>query len=118
MNKKKVLFICVHNSFRSQIAEAWLNQICGGEFEAQSGGLEAGAIDPLAIEAMREVQANRKPAGESQRAFALPNLTAASADYLTSLMPTNPTRSTIFCPVGPTVKSTNCFANPVGSPLV
>lgn len=55
MKKKKVLFICVHNSFRSQMAEAWLNQICGGEFEAQSGGLEPGEIDPLAIDAMREV---------------------------------------------------------------
>jgi arsenate reductase len=55
VKKKKVLFICVHNSFRSQMAEAWLNQICGDEFEAQSGGLESGVIDPLAIEAMREV---------------------------------------------------------------
>ena len=55
MKKKKVLFICVHNSFRSQMAEAWLNQICGHEFEAQSGGLDSGVVDPLAIEAMREV---------------------------------------------------------------
>ena len=38
--------------------------------------------------------------------------------YLTSLIPTNPTLSTIFCPAGPTVKSTNCLASPVGSPLV
>lgn len=37
------------------MAEAWLNQICGAEFEAQSGGLEPGSIDPLAIEAMHEV---------------------------------------------------------------
>lgn len=55
MKKKKVLFICVHNSFRSLMAEAWLNQICGDEFEAQSGGLESGVVDPLAIEAMREI---------------------------------------------------------------
>lgn len=55
MKKKNVLFICVHNSFRSQMAEAWLNQICGHEFEAQSGGLESGVVNPLAIEAMREV---------------------------------------------------------------
>jgi arsenate reductase len=55
VKKRKVLFICVHNSFRSQIAEAWLNQICGHEFHAQSGGLEQGTIDPLAIEAMSEV---------------------------------------------------------------
>lgn len=37
------------------MAEAWLNQICGNEFEAQSGGLEPGAVHPLAIEAMREI---------------------------------------------------------------
>ena len=55
VKKKKVLFICVHNSFRSQMAEAWLDHICGEEFEAQSGGLESGVLDPLAIEAMAEV---------------------------------------------------------------
>lgn len=55
MKKEKVLFICVHNSFRSLIAEAWLNQICGDEFEAQSGGLEPGAVHPVAVEVMREV---------------------------------------------------------------
>jgi arsenate reductase len=55
VKKRRVLFICVHNSFRSQMAEAWLNEICGEEFEAQSGGLESGVVDPLAIEAMREV---------------------------------------------------------------
>lgn len=55
MKKKKVLFICVHNSFRSLIAEAWVNQLCGDEFEAHSGGLETGTVHPLAIEVMREV---------------------------------------------------------------
>ena len=55
VKKKKVLFVCVHNSFRSLMAEAWFNQICGDEFEAQSAGLEPGEIHPLAIEAMREV---------------------------------------------------------------
>ena len=53
--KKKVLFICVHNSARSQMAEAWLNEICGDYFEAHSAGLEPGQLNPLAIEAMREV---------------------------------------------------------------
>ena len=50
----KVLFICVHNSARSQMAEAWLNQICGEFFEAQSAGLEPGKLNPLAVEVMSE----------------------------------------------------------------
>jgi arsenate reductase len=52
--KPKVLFICVHNSARSQIAEAWLNHICGDSFMAQSAGLEPGTLNPLAVEVMRE----------------------------------------------------------------
>jgi arsenate reductase (thioredoxin) len=53
--KRKILFICVHNSARSQMAEAWANQICGDFFEAQSAGLEPGTLNPLAVEVMREV---------------------------------------------------------------
>ena len=52
--KSKVLFICVHNSARSQMAEAWLNHICGDFFEAQSAGLEPGTLNPLAVDVMRE----------------------------------------------------------------
>jgi arsenate reductase (thioredoxin) len=52
--KLKVLFICVHNSARSQMAEAWLNSICGEFFEAHSAGLEPGRLNPLAVEVMRE----------------------------------------------------------------
>jgi arsenate reductase len=53
--KEKVLFVCVHNSARSQMAEAWLNHLCGDIFEAESAGLEAGNLHPLAIEVMKEV---------------------------------------------------------------
>jgi arsenate reductase len=53
--KKKILFICVHNSARSQMAEAFLNLICSDHFEAQSAGLEPGKLNPLAVEVMREV---------------------------------------------------------------
>lgn len=56
MRKKKVLFICVHNSARSQMAEALLNRMCGSEFEAQSAGLTPGTLNPLAVEVMREVR--------------------------------------------------------------
>ena len=53
--KKKVLFICIHNSARSQMAEALLNQICGEQFEAQSAGLEPGKLNPIVVEAMQEI---------------------------------------------------------------
>src|SRR5438445_4069783 len=53
--KQKVLFICVHNSARSQMAEAFLNEICGDHFEAHSAGLEPGRLNPVAVEAMREI---------------------------------------------------------------
>jgi len=52
--KPKVLFICVHNSARSQMAEAWLNHLCGDFFEGQSAGLEPGSLNPLVVEVMRE----------------------------------------------------------------
>jgi len=52
--KKRVLFICVHNSARSQMAEAWLNHTCGEFFEAQSAGLEPGTLNPLAVQVMAE----------------------------------------------------------------
>ncbi len=55
MPKQKVLFICVHNSARSQMAEAFLNLICPDYFETRSAGLEPGVLNPLAVEAMREV---------------------------------------------------------------
>ncbi len=53
--KSKVLFVCIHNSARSQMAEAFLNQICGKEFEAHSAGLEPGNLNPIVVEAMREI---------------------------------------------------------------
>ncbi len=53
MQKQKVLFVCVHNSAWSQMAEALLNQLAGDRFEAESAGLEPGSLNPLAIQAMR-----------------------------------------------------------------
>ncbi|MEA3186983.1 MAG: hypothetical protein QOD99_813 [Chthoniobacter sp.] len=56
--KKKILFICVHNSARSQMAEALMNQLCGDEFEAESAGLLPGKLNPFAVEALAEVGIN------------------------------------------------------------
>ncbi|HEY2916937.1 MAG TPA: arsenate reductase ArsC [Candidatus Limnocylindrales bacterium] len=51
----RVLFLCTHNSARSQMAEGLLRANGGGRFEAWSAGTEATAVRPLAIEAMREI---------------------------------------------------------------
>ncbi len=51
---KRVLFVCIHNSARSQMAEAFLNALCPGECEAQSAGLEPGKLNPLVVAAMLE----------------------------------------------------------------
>lgn len=55
MSKEKVLFMCIHNSARSQMAEAFLNKLGGDKFEAESAGLEPGKLNPLVIEAMKEI---------------------------------------------------------------
>jgi len=54
MNKKKVLFVCVHNSARSQMAEAFLKRMAGDRFEVESAGLEPGKLNPIVVEAMKE----------------------------------------------------------------
>ena len=56
MDNFKVLFVCVHNSARSQMAEAFLNIIGHGDCEAESAGLEAGILNPYVVEVMRELK--------------------------------------------------------------
>lgn len=50
-----VLFVCSHNSARSQMAQAWLNHLAGDRFEAHSAGVEPGTLNPLSVKAMAEV---------------------------------------------------------------
>lgn len=53
---KTVLFICVHNSGRSQMAEAFFNKIAEGRARAISAGSQpADEVNPVVVEAMREV---------------------------------------------------------------
>jgi len=51
---KRVLFLCVHNSARSQMAEAFLKKYGEGKFEVESAGLEPGKLNPYVVRAMAE----------------------------------------------------------------
>jgi len=54
VDKIKVLFVCVHNSARSQMAEAFLKKIGGERFEVESAGLEPGTLNLIVVDAMKE----------------------------------------------------------------
>jgi len=54
MTKTKVLFVCIHNSARSQMAEAFLNTLAGDRFYAESAGFEPGSLNPYVIQVMKE----------------------------------------------------------------
>ena len=55
VQKKKVLFLCTHNSARSQMAEGLLRAMYGGEYEVYSAGVEATMVDPRAVSVMKEI---------------------------------------------------------------
>ncbi|MBI5524098.1 MAG: arsenate reductase ArsC [Desulfarculus sp.] len=55
MEKLKVLFVCIHNSARSQMAEAFLKALGGERFEVNSAGMEPTSVNPLVVEAMGEI---------------------------------------------------------------
>ncbi len=52
--KKKVLFVCIHNSARSQMAEELLRKLAGDRFEVESAGVEPGKLNPVVIEVLKE----------------------------------------------------------------
>ena len=54
MSNYRILFVCAHNSGRSQMAEAILNRLGGDRFEVESAGLEPKEINPLVLEVMKE----------------------------------------------------------------
>jgi len=55
LTKARVLFLCTHNSARSQIAEGFLRAMAGDRFEVASAGTDATRVHPIAIQAMDEI---------------------------------------------------------------
>ena len=54
MKKIKILFVCIHNSARSQMAEAFINRKYSDNFESESAGIEPGELNPIVVQAMKE----------------------------------------------------------------
>jgi arsenate reductase len=54
MEKEKVLFVCIHNSARSQMAEELLRKLAGDKFETESAGIEPGKLNPVVVEVLKE----------------------------------------------------------------
>jgi arsenate reductase (thioredoxin) len=54
-SRHRVLFVCIHNSARSQMAEAFLNKYGKGKYLAESAGLEPGKMNPNVVKVMQEV---------------------------------------------------------------
>ncbi|MFA6764682.1 MAG: arsenate reductase ArsC [Sphaerochaetaceae bacterium] len=60
MIKTKIMFICIHNSARSQMCEAFVRHYAGDRFEVHSSGIEAGKLNPLVVQAMIEIGISMK----------------------------------------------------------
>ncbi|NMA22699.1 MAG: arsenate reductase ArsC [Spirochaetales bacterium] len=55
MPKIRVMFVCIHNSARSQMCEAFVRHWADDRVEAQSSGIESGTLNPLVVRAMEEI---------------------------------------------------------------
>jgi arsenate reductase len=79
--KKKVLFLCTHNSCRSQMAEGLVNHFLGDRFQAFSAGTEATRVKPLAIRVLAELGIDIS----GHRSKVLDEFTGERFDYVITL---------------------------------
>src|ERR1051325_3132794 len=91
--KKRVLFLCTHNSARSQMAEGLLRKMGGDQFDAFSAGTEATRVHPLAVEAMREIGIDIS----GQRSKTIEELAGQDFDYVITVCD----RANESCPILP-----------------
>ncbi|HED00087.1 MAG TPA: arsenate reductase ArsC [Proteobacteria bacterium] len=81
MPKPRILFLCTHNSCRSQMAEGWAHYLKADAVNAYSAGLEPGGLDPLAVEVMAEAGVDIL----HQRSKHVHELSAITFDYVVTL---------------------------------
>lgn len=91
--KKRVLFLCTHNSARSQMAEGLLRNMAGDRFDVFSAGTERTYVQPLAIDAMREIGIDITP----QTSKTLDEFEGQTFDYVITVCD----RANESCPILP-----------------
>jgi len=94
--KKKVLFICIHNSARSQMAEGILRHLCGDRYEAYSAGTEPSSVRPEVVKVMKEIGIDIS----SQRSKNISEIDSAEIDYVVTVCD----RAREACPIFPGAK--------------
>ena len=115
MEKKKIAFVCVHNSCRSQIAEALGNHLRGNDFECYSCGTETKLqINQDAVRLMKELYGIDME--EKQFSKTYDNMIFSSISLITSL------KTSSFCPVGSgkpqlSSKSLPIYGHPTSHPI-
>lgn len=55
MGKTRIMFVCIHNSARSQMCEAFVRHLANDRFDVHSSGIESGKLNPLVVQAMAEI---------------------------------------------------------------
>ena len=106
LNRARVLFLCTHNSARSQMAEAFLRALAGERFEVASAGIDATRVHPFAIQAMDE--AGIDLAGRTSKSLdAFPD---KSWDYVITVCDSANERCPLF--PGRTIRSRWSFDDP------
>ncbi|MFC1623942.1 arsenate reductase ArsC [Candidatus Omnitrophota bacterium] len=94
MKKKKVLFICIYNSARSQMAEGLLRALCGDRYEVYSAGIFSSGVNPDCFKTMKEIQIDIS----GQRSKSITELQCHEFDYVVTLC----SEAEDSCPVFPT----------------
>lgn len=94
---KTVLFVCIHNSARSQMAEAFVNGRCAEKIQAFSAGIEQGTLNPVAVEVMREMKYDIST--NATKSVDQPEIRSRSYDYVVTVCDE---ASAEACPIYPT----------------
>lgn len=94
---KSVLFVCIHNSARSQMAEAFVNARCDGFLRAASAGLEAGTLNPVVVAVMAEI--GHDIAANETKSVADDRIRGREYDYVVTVCDE---ASAEACPIHPT----------------